>query len=306
MDGEHEVCQRAFEVPFPPKPPIKCLYTVRGDDGTKRTKTSLIFTHGAGGSFQAEAVVNFTHGFVSANTSPTLLCFQGNMNLSSRVKMFTAMLESRSTFLNQEIKISPACLGGRSMGARAAVMAATEETTHLVLVSYPLHTGKQVRDQILLDLPVSVKAVFISGDSDKMCDIRRLDNIRKRMKCKTWRIVVQGADHGMSVRPKIATRSLGRMTGDLVAAWLDKCDERLTEGTISWNPENSVAEWSGWHESSDLPSVTSDEAARTQEATTTPVVTAREAPSQKRRKKSRNEQEDERPKRLKSKKVRDS
>ena len=83
------------------------------------------------------------------------------------------------------------------MGARAAVMAATTETTHLVLVSYPLHTDKEVRDQILLDLPESVKAIFVSGDHDNMCDLDRLEAVRSNMKRRTWRVVVQDADHGM-------------------------------------------------------------------------------------------------------------
>lgn len=132
------------------------------------------------------------------------------------------------------------------MGARAAIMAATEDTTHLVLVSYPLHTGKETRDQILLDLPLAVKVIFVSGEHDDMCDLERLETVRHKMKCKTWRIVVQGADHGMNVKPKSATQDVGRMTGALVATWLGESDEHLTEGTISWDAGKASAQWSGW------------------------------------------------------------
>ena len=83
----------------------------------------MVFTHGAGGGLQAPAVANFVSGF--ANVMP-IVCFQGNMNLASRTKMFEAGCEDQGY---------AKCLGGRSMGARAAVMAATEKTTHLVLVS---------------------------------------------------------------------------------------------------------------------------------------------------------------------------
>lgn len=135
-------------------------------------------------------------------------------------------------------------LGGRSMGARAAVMAAKENTTHLVLVSYPLHSGKDVRDQILLDISEQVKVVFVSGDRDSMCDLDRLEAVRRRMKCKTWRIVVQDADHGMDVRPKAGTQSVGRKMGDVVAGWMEDPDEGKREGKIWWNGEEAV--WSGW------------------------------------------------------------
>ena len=132
------------------------------------------------------------------------------------------------------------------MGARAAVMAATEETTHLVLVSYPLHTDKEVRDQILLDLPGDLKVIFVSGDGDAMCDLERLEEVRARMKCETWRVVVQGADHGMNVKPKAGTMEVGKMVGEVVAKWVKGSDDSLREGTIIWNDEVGRAEWTGW------------------------------------------------------------
>lgn len=132
------------------------------------------------------------------------------------------------------------------MGSRAAVMAATKETTHLVLVSYPLHTTKDVRDQILLDLPSSIMVLFVGGDSDNMCELKRLKAVRQKMKCKTWQVVVKGADHGMNLKPKAGTQEVGRMTGAIAAAWLKNTDEHLTEGTISWDADRATAQWSGW------------------------------------------------------------
>lgn len=240
------VAQCEVEVPYPPKSPIKCLYSARYVGDLELTKASMVFTHGAGGTLETDAIVNFTHGFVSMSTRPTLLCFQGNMNLASRVKMFDTVIE-------QQFKASTACLGGRSMGARAAVMAATEQIIHLVLVSYPLQTEKEIRDQILLELAASRKVIFVSGDNDEMCDLEKLQTVRQQMKCKTWMIVVQGADHGMNAKPKPATQELGRMTGALVANWLDESDESLTEGTISWDADKLVAQWSGWCEPNKLP-----------------------------------------------------
>ena len=233
------LAQRSLQVPYHPKPPINCLYTTRDTAGLACIDADLAFTHGAGGTLQSDAVANFTHGFASHSPQSSILCFQGNMNLKARLKMFSEVMASD---LNAKI---PRCLGGRSMGARAAVMAATETTTHLVLVSYPLHTARETRDQVLLDLSASIKVIFVSGDRDEMCNLERLEEVRGKMKCKTWRVVVENADHGMNVKPKAGTREVGRKTGDVVAMWL-KFSDNCREGRIAWNPDEEMAQWSGW------------------------------------------------------------
>ena len=240
-EGQPEpLVQRSLQVLFPPKPPISCIYTTKSADDLDQTDAALVFTHGAGGTLQSDAIANFAHGFASHSRQSSILCFQGNMNLKSRVKMFSEVIASD---LNLKI---PHCLGGRSMGARAAVMAATENVTHIVLVSYPLHTTKETRDQVLLDLPMSTKVIFVSGDQDKMCDLERLEEVRKKMNCTTWRVVVQDADHGMTVKPKAGTQKVGRETGNVVAMWLKASDVNLREGRISWNAGEETAQWSGW------------------------------------------------------------
>ncbi len=302
---DSEVAQRDIEMMFPPKPPIKCVHSALSGDDLSWAKTKLIFAHGAGGTLKAEAIVNFTYGFTSSDTTPTILCFQGNMNLASRVKMFASILGSREGSLEKEARLSPVCLGGRSMGARAAVKAATEETTYLALVSYPLHTGKEVRDQILLDLPASTRVIFVSGSHDQMCDLERLEHVRRQMKCKTWRIAVQNADHGMNVRPKSATRNVGRMTGALVAAWLDQCDEKLTEGTISWDSDNSAVRWSGWSQAAKALTASQDDgAAKTTETSTAPSEPEMKSLKRKSNKALQNERRDEDPKLQRSKRLR--
>ncbi|KAL9034734.1 MAG: hypothetical protein Q9180_005245, partial [Flavoplaca navasiana] len=213
---------------------ISCLLSTPPLTTTNPPLSSkLIFTHGAGGTLASPAIANFYNGF---SRQLPLLCFQGNSNLSSRTKMFSAVISDQE---------APTSLGGRSMGARAAVMAATEETEHLVLVSYPLHTGKQVRDQILYDISPSVKVIFVSGERDSMCNLRKLDEVRSRMKCQTWRVVVEGADHGMDVKPKKLTEAVGIMTGEVVAEWIKGNDDSRREGRIFCNEDGEV-EWTGW------------------------------------------------------------
>lgn len=239
-DDEAKPFQRALQVPFPPKAPINCVYTAKTAGDLARTDPALVFTHGAGGTLQSDAMANFTRGFSSHSQQSSILCFQGNMNLKSRVKMFSEVIASNSNVHTLR------CLGGRSMGARAAVMATTENTSHLVLVSYPLHTAKETRDQILIDLPASIKVIFVSGARDEMCNLERLEEVRGRMSCKTWRIVVEDSDHGMNVSPKAGTREVGEKTGDVVAMWLKSHDVNLREGKIAWNNDQETVQWSGW------------------------------------------------------------
>ena len=235
-----DMAQRAFNIAYSPKA-IRCISYQPDDEvsskGSSSPEPSLIFTHGAGGTLESDGIAHFSAGF--AKRLP-ILCFQGNMNLKSRVKMFSAVIEDQA---------SPMNLGGRSMGARAAVMAITEQTRHLVLVSYPLHTGKETRDQILLDVEPSISVIFVGGDKDSMCDLARLEEVRKEMRCKTWRIVVEGADHGMNVKPKEATEAVGNKVGEVVADWIKDKDTSRREGRISYNEEG--AEWTEWQEDHD-------------------------------------------------------
>ena len=133
------------------------------------------------------------------------------------------------------------------MGARAAVMAATNETKHLVLISYPLQSGDQVRDQILYDISPSVKVIFVSGDRDSMCNLGKLEKVRSKMKCQTWRILVESADHGMNMKPKKFTDAVGGMTGEVVAKWIKENDNSRKEGKISCDEDGEV-KWTGWVE----------------------------------------------------------
>lgn len=131
------------------------------------------------------------------------------------------------------------------MGARAAVMAVRDSTTHLILVSYPLHTNQSVRDEMLLDLAPEMKVIFVSGDRDDMCDLQRLEAVRARMSCKSWRIVVQDANHGMNIRPKAGSEAVVKKSGEVVAGWINGSDDSRREGRIFLGSEGQ-AEWSGW------------------------------------------------------------
>lgn len=205
------------------KPIICHQYRPSTPSKTAKNAAPFIFTHGAGGTLSAPAVVNFCTGF-SLTSSTALLAFQGSSNLGARTKGFHAC----RAHLDSEA--GDVVFGGRSMGARAAVMAATElivaeeeklvGTVRLVLVSYPLQGPKDVRDQILLDLPKETDVLFVIGDRDAMCPLDLLEGIRARMKARSRLVVVRGADHGMNIRPASKTRELGEETGRVAARWV--------------------------------------------------------------------------------------
>jgi predicted alpha/beta-hydrolase family hydrolase len=217
------------------KKPIQChQYT----PSSPNSSPTLIFTHGAGGTLSADAVVNFCTGF---SKYLPVLAFQGSMNLKARTKGFHACIEeiysSQETAQKSkpkgQIKKKKMLLGGRSMGARAAVVAASEllaeqdhgkedMSTQLILISYPLRGPKDdLRDQILLDLPESISVLFIIGDKDAMCPLDLLNETRAKMVAKSQVVVVRDADHGMNIKPASATKEVGESTGRVAAWWVE-------------------------------------------------------------------------------------
>jgi predicted alpha/beta-hydrolase family hydrolase len=210
----------------------------------------MIFTHGAGGTLSAPAVVNFCTGYSSRLS---ILAFQGSMHLGSRVKGFHACIshlesefkesqrKNRSPMTQQRQII----LGGRSMGARAAVIAATEQQVnnlgaHLVLVSYPLQGPKDIRDQILLDLDPNVSVLFIVGDKDPMCPLDMLIKTREKMKAKSWLIVAEGMNHGMHGGGAKKEKALGEEMGRLGTRWVSLTDKHMIDKRVRWDEEEGV------------------------------------------------------------------
>lgn len=203
---------------------------------------TLIFTHGAGGGLENPATKHFADGY---GASSDVVCFQGTMNLQSRVRNFETVIEDTLTRLPKQD--TAVAVGGRSMGARAAVMVAQErvEVKKLVLVSYPL-TGQNgdLRDRILLDLPEDKEVLFLVGDEDGMCDLGELEKVRKKMTAQTCVIVVKGADHGMSL--KLTGKGLGkeekerivervrRWTGRVAAEWVLDMKTVMDGQIIDW------------------------------------------------------------------------
>ena len=194
-DEKYEDGVLGFKVPFRDKGIVCQLYQTPKAE-SERTH-ELIFTHGAGGGLANPAMADFAKGFAEKEQ---VLCFQGTMNLQSRVKTFDAVVEHvrSSESFESEAKSGKQtsranqrgqglALGGRSMGARAACMAAQqlEHVDTLVLVSYPMMSGKgESREQLLYEIPKTTRVLFVVGDRDKMCNLEKLDEVRGKMGAK--------------------------------------------------------------------------------------------------------------------------
>jgi predicted alpha/beta-hydrolase family hydrolase len=215
------------------KTPVQCHIYRSPTQHQPTLEPTLIFTHGAGGTLSAPAVTRFCTGYASALP---VLAFQGSANLGARVKAFRAChAYFRSQQAGGEDRAGRDVLfGGRSMGARAAAMAAAElmgsdgggeggekMKVRLVLVSYPLVGPKgELRDGILLYLSDEVDVLFVSGDRDAMCPLSRLEEVRGKMAAKSRLVVVRGADHGMHTRPAGLEKEVGEETGRRAAEWV--------------------------------------------------------------------------------------
>lgn len=213
------------------KNPLQCVRYERSIQSPRSSDNDnhpLIFTHGAGGTLAAPAVVNFCTGFSATHS---ILAFQGNANLASRAKGFDACIEHLE---GKGDPPSTLLLGGRSMGARAATIAAYAHlhgdpalqgrytSAKLILINYPLVGPKGNRDAGLISLPASALVLFIAGENDAMCPLDMLHSVCEKMEAESTVVVVRGADHGMRIKGKgkDGEREVGESVGRLAARWV--------------------------------------------------------------------------------------
>lgn len=201
---------------------------------------SLIFTQGATGRITSPSVVNFAAGF---STLKNITCFQGRSNLGVRIDMFEHVMKYQPCNV----------IGGRSMGSRAAIYTAKEfqNVEALILVSFPLLSAKgERREHLLFDIDPTIDVLFVIGDRDSMCDLDQLRALVKRMKPKSWILVVKNADHMMNMNPFKATKRVGEIVGKVVARWIEDRNDSLTDCEIHWDEDKSEVIASSWKQKS--------------------------------------------------------
>ncbi|KAF2722397.1 hypothetical protein K431DRAFT_284086 [Polychaeton citri CBS 116435] len=224
------------------------------------------FAHGAKGSMHAPEVTDFRDGF---SRHLPIVTFNGKGRLEARTSQYAEILGNLPAH-GPDVEV---ILGGRSIGSRAAVELVNRQSEggtvykRLVLVSYALHRVvedgdggevEEVRDRPILELKEGIEALFIVGDKDHLCDLGRLEEVRKRMKCRHWMCRVEGADHMMKFaggggqdREKVdekVTTAMGERMGDLAAKWImEGGSGDGQEAVLSWDKRSQSPALSGWH-----------------------------------------------------------
>lgn len=193
-------------------------------------KPLMLWTHGAGGGLNDDATQGFANGF--AELAP-IVVHEAQSNLENRVACYKAMTEHEgyATYI-----------GGRSMGSRTAATLATNtpETKAVVLVSYPLFNNGECREQIMLDLPARLDVLFILGSKDPMNPCKKFEEVRARMKARSWVCIVQGAAHMMDMVHDHATKDMRRQSGRVAAEWLQNRDPSKTFSVIKMQEGKAV------------------------------------------------------------------
>jgi dienelactone hydrolase len=193
-------------------------------------KPLMLWTHGAGGGLNDDATQGFANGF--AELAP-IVVHEAQSNLENRVACYKAMTEHEgyATYI-----------GGRSMGSRTAATLATNtpETKAVVLVSYPLFNNGECREQIMLDLPARLDVLFILGSKDPMNPCKKFEEVRARMKARSWVCIVQGAAHMMDMVHEHATKDMRRQSGRVAAEWLQNRDPSKTFSVIKMQEGKAV------------------------------------------------------------------
>lgn len=237
------------------KKPLQ-LYLWRHSSTTLSDSIHLcIYTHGAGGTCASPGSTNLCQSMAGASICNNdrqlvVLGFDGSMNLTARSKSFVALIK----WAGECSRVHTISLAGRSMGCRAAAIAAKEcfhmpkLSGKLVLQSYPLvGAGKgrkdEERKQVLLDLPSKCSVLFESGSKDEMTPIDALRAVQTSMNAQTATVVILEADHGLQLSAGVAPRGskskleedIGSMAGKVAGEWLLdglNGEEKLGEGTI--------------------------------------------------------------------------
>ncbi|KAG7331575.1 hypothetical protein KOW79_005544 [Hemibagrus wyckioides] len=196
---------------------------------TDCVQTALILTHGAGGDMNLKPLMSLAQAAATCG----VLCLRftcKSLNLVHRVKAYEAAVMYLTTL--ERFALSNIFLGGRSMGARAAVavgrrLEVREEANvrGLLCVSFPLHPPGQTHAHVkrsedlraLSHIPV----LFVSGTADNMCERQLLECVVEQMESPSSVHWVDGANHGLAVKGRTEESVLDEVNSHIIT-WIQK------------------------------------------------------------------------------------
>ena len=191
-------------------------------------KALLVLGHGAG--------TNMRHGFMQALSDALnevgIATFRFNYPYSEKgggmdgEKVRLATVRAAIVLGMKEAKGLPVFAGGHSMSGRMFSMAVAQEAIEglkgIVFFAFPLYASKPNMERAEHLAEVNVPMLFLSGQRDKMADLKLLAPVVKKLKNATLH-EVDTADHGFKVLKRRAKEEpvmdeLARVAGEWMLA----------------------------------------------------------------------------------------
>ncbi|KAI5621437.1 testis-expressed protein 30 isoform X2, partial [Silurus asotus] len=224
---------KKVSIPFGSKS-LEGVLTVPESD---RVQTALILAHGAGGNMNLKSLMSLARAAAMSG----LLCLRftcKSLNLAHRVRAYEAVVVYMKTL--KSFPLNNVFLGGRSMGARAAVALGRQlcvkkevNVQGLLCVSFPLHPPGQTHAHVkrsedlraLFHIPV----LFVSGTADNMCKRVKLvfspqqllEHVVEDMESPCSLHWVEGANHGLAVKGRTEDSVLDEVNSQIIT-WILK------------------------------------------------------------------------------------
>ncbi|XP_035216859.1 testis-expressed protein 30-like isoform X2 [Stegodyphus dumicola] len=195
------VCETTLSIPFKGKDIVAKVDCLSKEKSNLQNKVWVVLTHGAGGDMNTSQLAALA-SFLSTSDFVVLRFTCKSLNIKYRIKVFLEVLN----YMQKNYKLKGIFIGGRSMGARAAVMLCSHIKTEnqellenilgIICLSYPLHKVNktdELRDEPLKSLKLPV--FFLSGTKDEMCKRNILENVLRKLKCHYKIHWLEGCNH---------------------------------------------------------------------------------------------------------------
>ncbi|XP_041927106.1 testis-expressed protein 30 isoform X1 [Alosa sapidissima] len=202
-----ECSEEKVKIPFGEK---RLDAVITFTDKVSDVRTAVVLTHGAGGDMNFRHLVSLARA-VAASGHICVRFTCKSLNLPYRVKAYGAVV----TYLKSHgrFTLTKLFLGGRSMGARAAVSLARQLSEEgdecvwgVVCVSFPLHPPAQTHTHTHQERSQDLRALshqpvlFISGTADNMCERKLLEELVQDMQAPAAVRWIEGGGHGLAVK----------------------------------------------------------------------------------------------------------
>jgi predicted alpha/beta-hydrolase family hydrolase len=189
----------------------------------------FICAHGAGGHMDDRSIVSISAALRDRGIGVVRFNFLYRAAGSSRPDPMPRLVEcwrAVADRVRNERAPGPVIIGGRSMGGRAASVAAAEGLAcdGLLLLAYPLHPPGQPQKLRVAHLPsIHQPVLCINGTRDAFCERRLMEQTLAPLGANWQMHWLEGADHGFHV-----LKRSGRTDADILAEAADTADRWLS------------------------------------------------------------------------------